>query len=998
MIRGDTMNLWSLLYFTSFIFYIFSGAYVLSLSKKSIINIMFSLMCLTLGLWSLGYAFTTAANTLEEAQRWRIVSTIGWSYFYTTMLIFLMSIVNSKWVKKNIKYSFFLYIPSTFFFVMFSFYDKGHLISQPYGWVHVIYNRSIWSHIFDIYYLSCVIVGFFLLLNWKRKSESLREQRQIHIILVTMLIALVGGASTDTLLPILNIKILPLGVVFCTIVVSGIWVAITKYKMMTLTQEIAAEHVLRTMMDPVIVLNTDYIIGQVNNAATDLTGYTPNEIIGEEASLIINEFTQDSKLVKELSNHGYINGYEIELMSKGNSKTPCLCSGVCVKTDYGEKIGAIFVLHDITRRKFNEELIKQTNERLKLKIAKLNNVFDNVGQGILTFKNDLKVQEEYSHECKKIFRKQIEKELFPNLLYPDDSQMQLFLKDLLKSIFESDFSLREIYLSLLPDELVTHNKSIKVEYKFTEDQDTEPITMAIITDITEKKQFQNEVDIERKTLRMVIKAIISRDELVELIRDYRTFINKKINSKDVDVDSLLRKIHTYKGNFSQYNMVNLVDKLNQLEESLSLPNVDIELIHQSDMLSWLNHDLDIIENYVGKGFFNGGDVYNLSSDQLSQFEEKVHLLLKPNEANKISSLIKDLKKKPLHDLLNNYVDYTMKLADRLGKKIKPFSITGDLVFVDRRDYQELIKSMVHIFRDCVDHGIEIEDERIEIGKENYGNIYCEVRDSKDEIIIIIGDDGRGINISELKDKVVEQGLLNKVEFESLSHDEKLKMIFKHRVSTKDHANIFSGRGVGLAAVEAAVIKHGGSIKVQSEDNKGTNFTIRLPKKTDNENNLFSSDDFLKDIVMTTRDIVSNKTGYDFLEKQMQYNNIIELDEITVLISIKGSINCMIGFSVDTYKAKHLVRSMLLGNIDDEELSEYMDDACGELVNTILGNTLEKYQESKGIIEIGIPIVLRNRGGYLRYNRSENICYRLTYENHNVNIFMLLEDEYLLTSI
>lgn len=986
------MNPWSLLYFTSFIFYVFSGIYVLRLSRKSIINIMFFLMCLTLSLWSLGYAFTTGAANLEQAQRWRVISTIGWSYFYSTMLIFFFSIINSKWVRSNIKYSFFLYIPSTFFFIMFAFYDKGELVKKSYGWVHVIYNRSVWSNIFDVYYICCVLAGFALLLNWRRKSQSLREKKQVQIIVITMLLALIGGGLTDTLLPILGIKILPLGILFCTIVISGIWRAITKYKMMNLTQEIAAEHVLVTMMDPVIIMNTDYIIGQVNKAATDLTGYTANELVGEEATLILNSFKEDSKLVKELLEKGFVNGFEIELISKDNKKTPCLCSGVCVKTDYGEKIGEILVLHDITRRRNNEELIKQVNENLRLKVSKLNNVFDNVGEGILSFKKDLIIQDEYSLECERIFKKSIHNVSFSELLFPDDQQMQLFVNELLINIFESDVVLREVYLSLLPDEVITHDRVININYKFTEDQSTEPIIMLIMTDITEKKELENKMDQERKALKMVIKAILNREDFIELIEEYKKFASRNFDNTEIENEDLLRMIHTLKGNFSQYYMINLIDYLDKLEESLCSNNQNFLKIDGEELNSWLLKDMDIIEAYVGRGFFKDGERFNVSNKQLSKIEEKIQLMLKPQEANKVLTLIQNLRKKSLHELLNNYLDYTMKLSERLEKKIKPININGDLIYVDAREYQEVIKTLVHIFRDCIDHGIETEDERLENGKDGYGEIICEIKELKREVQIIIGDDGRGINLLELEDKVVKEGLISREEFATLIDEEKIRMIFKHGITTKNRANSFSGRGVGLSAVEAAVLKCGGSINVSSEINKGTQFAISLPKRVNLDQEKFSPKDFIHAIVATTQGIIYNKTGYYLNDEQIEYNTMIELSEITVLISIKGSINCVIGFSVDAYKAQILVGSMLLGNISEEDLNEYMDDACGELVNTILGNTLEKYQETKGIFDIKIPVVIRNGGGYLRYNQSENICYRLSYENHYVNIYMLLEDE------
>lgn len=996
------MNPWSVLYFTSFIFYMFSGIYVWNLSKKSIINITFFLMCLTLSLWSIGYAFTTGADNVEQAERWRAVSTIGWSYFYSTMLIFFASITATKWVSKNIRYSFLLYIPATIFCIRFIFFDEGTIVKKSYGWVHVILYRSIWSNIFDFYYLFCVLAGFVLLFMWRKNTQSLRERKQIKIIVSTMVLALIGGGMTDTLLPILGIKILPLGILFCTIVVSGIWIAITKYKMMNLTQEIAAEHVLVTMMDPVIIMNNDYVIGRVNEAATDLTGFSSSELIGEEAKLILNNFNEGSKLLKELTENGFVNGYEVELISKNMNMTPCLCSGVGVKTDYGERIGVVLVLHDITRRRINEELINEANKKLKLKVSKLNNVFDNVGQGILTFKKDLKIQDEYSHECEKIFNRKIENEKLSHLLFPDDDHTRSFVDELLTNVFECEEDQRELYLPLLPDEVVTNYKVLSINYKFTEDQSTEPIIMSLITDVTAKKQLESKMEQERKTLKMVIKVLLNREDFIDLIKEYKSFAESDFVNSSIDNDVLLRTIHTFKGSFSQYYMLNLIDQLDKLEDHLyNYDQNSNNQINGEELIIWLMKDMEIIDNYIGKGFFKEGERFTISDEQLNKVEEKIQMILSAEEIRKVLPLIKNLRKRSFHELLSNYPDYTMQLSTRMGKKIKPFSITGDVVFVDGKHYQEIIKTLVHIFRDCVDHGIESEDERLENGKDLHGEISCEIKELSNGIQISIGDDGRGINILELENKVLEEGLMSRENFRALNDENKFGLIFKHRITTKLRATSLSGRGVGLSAVETAVIQCGGSIKVLSEINKGTQFIILLPKKHNYESVAFSSKNFMHAVVGTTQEIVYNKTGYLLTEELMTCSNKIELSEITVLIGIKGSINCLVIFSLDEYKARILLGNMVLGSISDENLSEFIDDVCGEIVNTILGNTLAKYQETKGIFNIGVPVIIRNSEGYIKYSQSENILYRLSHGDNYFNILMLLEngeddsiDEYL----
>jgi PAS domain S-box-containing protein len=783
-----------------------------------------------MAMWSLGYSFSTGAKDVTEALAWRGVSTMGWTYLYSTMLIFFIAITNAKWAKKYIQYSFLLYIPSTVFFLRFLNYDTGNYVQSVHGWIYVLYFKSIWSTAFDLYYLICVVISFMLLLIWRKTSDSLRERKQVQIIISTMLVAFLCGALTDTILPLFGLKILPLAILFMSLIVSGIWIAITKYKMMNLTQEIAAENVLITMMDPVFVTNMDFVIGRVNKAATDLTGFASNDLVGEDIAHAIRDFGPENATVKELLLKGFINGHELELTSKSGKQTPCLCSGVCVKTDYGERIGIVLVLHDITSRKISERLIELTNEQLNLKIDKINNVFDNVGEGILTFNKDLKVQNEYSLECEKIFNQKIENKSFAELIFPNNHSNEQFLSALLIRIFESNPSMRALYFPLLPDEVIIQDKVVNIHYKLTTDEADDPIIMVILSDITEKNQLESKMDQERKTLKMVVKTLLNREDFIELLDEFNTFVHKDYALLKSDHECLLRKIHTLKGNFSQFYMLHLIDHLDKIEDALHnknstvLGDIDLEALK-----SWLTKDMEILENYVGKGYFKEGERFTIDNSQLLEIETKIHLLLDAQDAALILPLIKNLRHKTFHELLVHYPDYTVKLGERWHKNIQAFEITGDLIYVDAKAYHDVTKSLIHIFRNCVSHGIETEDERLESGKGLNGKIRCDIKAMPSSIQICISDDGRGINVQALERKALSEGLISQEELNAMSQDDKLQLIFKQRLSTQESATTLSGRGVGLSAVDEAVKQHGGSIQVTSVLNKGTTFMINLPK-------------------------------------------------------------------------------------------------------------------------------------------------------------------------
>lgn len=823
------MNLWSLLYFTCFIFYAFSGVYVLNLSRKSLLNKMFFFICFTLSTWSLGYSFSIGAKDAMEASNWRMVSTFGWTFFYSAMLMFMIVLTKNYKTVKKLGYLWLMYLPSTFFYFHFWLRDTGNYHESSLGYVYIHYARVIWSYVFDVYYISTVVITFALLLHWGFKTQSLRERKQAKMIVSTMIASFILGGLTDTLLPQLGIITIPLGIVFISISIVGIWVAITKYKMMNLNQTIAAEHVFVTMKDPVIVLNNQFEILEVNHATSALSGFEPQELMGAFVQDILCNFTSHHPSLQELYDEGFTSGHELELTTKEGKVIPCLCSSVQVKSDFGEALGVVIVLHDITNRKVNEKLLKNINSQLNQKISKINNVFDHVSEGILTFNQDLIIQSEYSLECEHIFGKSIIDRTIADLLYPDEIEKQVFMTNLLRRLFELKLPTRACYLSLLPEEATVNQKVVTLQYKFTMDATDMPVMMVILKDVTEKIQLESQMDQERKILKMIMKVLLASEEFLDLVAEYQTFSEMNFREVALDLESFQRSVHTFKGNFSLFDMVHLVDGLDTLEDQLEIdPMAALSHLSNQEVKSWLLNDLRIIEGIIGKSYLKSRDILCIEKKHLQALEQHVLNTFEPKLSGIIFDLLQSLKEKSFHELLSSYPDYTVKLAERYNKNITPFEITGDCVYVKPHVYQDVVKSLVHVFRNCVAHGIETAEERIENNKPCEGSIKCCIKKNEKDVQLIISDDGKGIDLVAIASRVIDNGVCTKERLSTMSESEHLQLIFEHQVSAETSVTSLSGRGIGLAALKTAVVACGGTVCVASKMGQGTSFTLTFP--------------------------------------------------------------------------------------------------------------------------------------------------------------------------
>jgi len=480
-----------------------------------------------------------------------------------------------------------------------------------------------------------------------------------------------------------------------------------------------------------------------------------------------------------------------------------------------------------------EELLNRANEDLQMKITKINNVFDNVREGILTFGEDLMIHNEYSFECQRLFNGPIDNRAFYQVIYPDDVEMQNFTKALLRRIFESDAQMRELYIPLLPEQVMVFGSNVSLQFKFTSDANKKAMMMAIISDNTEKVKLENERDVERKTLKMVVKAILGREDFLELIEEYRRFVNEEFNLVASDVSQFLTRLHTFKGNFGQFDMLHLVDHLHELETWLAARSKNQSFqLSGSELVGWLQEDLDIIEGIVGREYFDNSSRITVEPSQLDDLKNEIMKYVAPNQAQILIDQLNSLYNKTVHELIGSYPEYTVRLGERWGKKIQPFSITGDIVFVNPQSYQQVFKNLVHIFRNAVAHGIESEDERIERGKTPEGHIVCEIKELQEFFVIFISDDGKGIDPLDVAAAALKLGLITQDVVSEMEEQELLSLIFAEYLTTNDEANSISGRGVGLTALKHAVDQVGGRLKVTSGVGKGVQFDILLPKKNE----------------------------------------------------------------------------------------------------------------------------------------------------------------------
>jgi two-component system chemotaxis sensor kinase CheA len=173
------------------------------------------------------------------------------------------------------------------------------------------------------------------------------------------------------------------------------------------------------------------------------------------------------------------------------------------------------------------------------------------------------------------------------------------------------------------------------------------------------------------------------------------------------------------------------------------------------------------------------------------------------------------------------------LASQAGKRVT-LQVRGTSLQVDKRILDELRTPLTHLLRNAVDHGLETPGQRAACGKSEVGLIQLElIQESADRFELRVQDDGRGLDLAQLKAKAVSTGLLSEEQAQALSAAEAGKLVFASGLSTSALLTDLSGRGLGMAIVQESVERIGGRIELESEPGQGTCFHLHLPLNLSN---------------------------------------------------------------------------------------------------------------------------------------------------------------------
>ncbi len=504
------------------------------------------------------------------------------------------------------------------------------------------------------------------------------------------------------------------------------------------------------------------------------------------------------------------------------------------------------------------EEIEEHNRNLELKVqertaelqSKTNDIsamMRNLQQGLFTILSEMSIHHEYSKFLEQIFEtEQIANRPFMDLLLADvdlteDEKAQINVS--ISTLIGSDEMMWDFNSHLLPKELIrTRGESkqiFEVDWNpIVNDDEIEKI-MVTVRDVTELRRLQLEAEEQKKDLEIISQLLNTEAakfyEFVESAREYidknRALVVSATGVTEEMVQILFRNMHTVKGNARTFG-------LTYITECAHLAEATYDALRKSDAPEWHPEQLqdeltalsDEIDHYVAVASDKLGldaksqDLKGINAQMIKALIETLGDLSQSEaiESSKREVMRAQLRTlygavfDSLEDTINDVAVSLPSLAQSVDKPAPHLELDCEDIYMSKKSKAVLNDVLMHCLRNSVDHGIESVAERQAKGKDEAGHIRIRGHRAGNTVVLLISDDGGGLALGKIRQKAIEQGLIDAQNV--MDNNAVADLVFHSGVSTAEKVTQISGRGVGMDAVRNFLRDLGGDIHLKLASN------------------------------------------------------------------------------------------------------------------------------------------------------------------------------------
>lgn len=310
------------------------------------------------------------------------------------------------------------------------------------------------------------------------------------------------------------------------------------------------------------------------------------------------------------------------------------------------------------------------------------------------------------------------------------------------------------------------------------------------------------------------KAFTQRKLFVRIILDMVDLVRKVINEEN--------EVSLTKNAVSSFNELLKKDFYAADEDVTGTTQSKSRRVNDQNSLRVDSAKLDELLNLTGELLTSGDSFRQLSNEmQDSRLSSKTSFLL--GLIDQLSNKTLEMRMIPLSSVMNRFKRTVRDLAEKSGKKIR-LEISGEQTEVDKTIAERISDPLTHLLRNCIDHGIDLPEDRKKHGKDPEGVIKLNAHHESDAIYITISDDGKGLDYKKIRNRAKDNPEWQHI----VSRTELADLIFEPGFSTAGEVSSLSGRGMGMAAVKESIQNLRGSLIIESEQGKGSSFIMKFP--------------------------------------------------------------------------------------------------------------------------------------------------------------------------
>jgi len=487
-----------------------------------------------------------------------------------------------------------------------------------------------------------------------------------------------------------------------------------------------------------------------------------------------------------------------------------------------------------------EQKVEARTAELAQKTNDINNMLQNMHQGIFTVTVDGKVHPEYSAYLESILEhgniagEQLMDLLFSNTTLGSNALDQI--KTALGAILGEDEMMFDFnkhclvpeFSMVMPDQ---NEKILELDWDpMIDENETIEKLMVTVRDVTDLRGLQAEAEKQKAELEVIGQILaVSESKFVEFIKSGFEFVDENekliIESTGFDADAvalMFRNMHTIKGNARTYGFSGITDTVHETEQTY-------DDLRKADNPEW-DKDVLLKELYEVKELLKGyntiyeGKLKSANNEGVFMDEKLIgiihHVLGDVDTTNmehsaeaieRMKVIISAIGTESIETIIENILSSIPEMAETLGKKA-PKIVINDNNYRLSADIAPVLRNVLtHAFRNSVDHGLESPEERSGSGKNEEGTITLVMEQHDHGIMMKLFDDGRGLALERIKQKAIDNDIISADD--DISDDKLASLIFHSGFSTAEEVSDVSGRGVGMDAVKRFMTSIGGDIEI-----------------------------------------------------------------------------------------------------------------------------------------------------------------------------------------